>query len=215
MKKLLILSLTALTLSVGVTSCKKGENDPFLSLSSRKARLAGEWVVSSEDVVSSRYGYDYVMGMSVKTKTDITSNYNGSTLTGVSTKTYIDLNTTSTDEIGPIPYTETYTFKKDGTFTHVTNNVDEVNTEDGTWMFLGKNKGADLKKKEAITLSVTKRTNAEIGGETTVISSTGFDGTVIVLDKLKKKEMTFIVESTDTGGIGTETYKRTTNLKAK
>ena len=36
-------------LSVTILACKKGENDPFLSLSSRKARLAGEWKLTKMD----------------------------------------------------------------------------------------------------------------------------------------------------------------------
>lgn len=38
---------------VGVTtvsSCKKGENDPFLSLRSRKARVTGEWKLTKGTV---------------------------------------------------------------------------------------------------------------------------------------------------------------------
>ena len=43
MKNLLLI----LALVAAFTSCKKGENDPFLSLKSRKGRLAGDWIVKS------------------------------------------------------------------------------------------------------------------------------------------------------------------------
>ncbi|MBT3963903.1 MAG: hypothetical protein HOE95_07270, partial [Flavobacteriales bacterium] len=44
MKKLIGISLVVVLMLPG---CKKGEEDPFFSFSSRKGRLAGEWVVSS------------------------------------------------------------------------------------------------------------------------------------------------------------------------
>jgi hypothetical protein len=43
-KKLIGISLVVVLMLPG---CKKGEEDPFFSFSSRKGRLAGEWVVSS------------------------------------------------------------------------------------------------------------------------------------------------------------------------
>ena len=45
MKKV-VLMLTLGGLMLATPSCKKGENDPFLSLSSRKARVAGAWDVT-------------------------------------------------------------------------------------------------------------------------------------------------------------------------
>ena len=44
------IKLAALALVIAATSfsgCKKGENDPFLSLKSRKSRAAGEWKLSA------------------------------------------------------------------------------------------------------------------------------------------------------------------------
>ena len=53
MKKLLLLGAAAMVLVANLSSCKKGENDPFLSLKSRKARLCGEWTVTKSEGTSS------------------------------------------------------------------------------------------------------------------------------------------------------------------
>src|SRR6476661_1699887 len=49
MKKIVLFLLAVLTL----TTCKKGEDDPFMSLKSRKARLAGEWSLESGKLTES------------------------------------------------------------------------------------------------------------------------------------------------------------------
>lgn len=46
MKRLIILSL-ALVTGLSISSCKKGENDPALSLKSRNARITGEWALTN------------------------------------------------------------------------------------------------------------------------------------------------------------------------
>jgi hypothetical protein len=219
MKKLLVLSLGALALVANLTSCKKGENDPFLSLSSRKARLAGEWTVSSEtrssvnnytsSVLNPQFQYETV---DVKRVTE--TNYNGSIYNGTQTTT--TKYSTSTIDLGPEAYVETYKFEKDGTYEHTIVDVDGQEVEKGTWFFLGKNKDLELKKKEAITLTVDSRAITNSNGVTTTYTSTGYDGDVLVIDLLKKKEITFIYEYSSTDEDGeTNTSKTTTKLTAK
>ncbi|PIP55156.1 MAG: hypothetical protein COX07_01410 [Bacteroidetes bacterium CG23_combo_of_CG06-09_8_20_14_all_32_9] len=41
--KIIKLLLLLVIIIVIIPSCKKGDNDPFLSLRSRKARITGEW----------------------------------------------------------------------------------------------------------------------------------------------------------------------------
>jgi hypothetical protein len=221
MKKLLVLSLGALALVANLTSCKKGENDPFLSLSSRKARLAGEWTVTKETRSSVDYGTIYVFNPMtfqydpIDAKTVIETLYDGTVLTGTQTQT--STSGTETDSYTPTTYTETYSFEKDGTFTHTVVNSDaSQEIEEGIWMFTGKNKDAELKKKEAISLSTTKNTNISPSGISVVTSSTGFDGTVIRIDQLKKKEIVFVVEYSDINEKSQEsTYIKTTTLTLK
>lgn len=220
MKKLLVLSLGALALVANLTSCKKGENDPFLSLSSRKARLAGEWTVSSETRSSIDNGTQYMFNPNtfqfeyVPAKTVIESTFNGTVYSGTQTTT-TEFGTTTVD-LGPDAYVETYTFEKDGTYEHTTVSSDGQEVEKGTWFFLGKNKDLELKKKEAITLTVDSRATTNSNGVTTTYTSTGYDGDVLVIDLLKKKEITFIYEYSYTNEDGeTSTSKTTTNLTAK
>src|SRR5688500_17859047 len=45
--------------SAVITSCRKGEEDPFLSLASRKSRISGEWTMSEyHRLLSSFYDGD-------------------------------------------------------------------------------------------------------------------------------------------------------------
>jgi hypothetical protein len=50
MKKLKIALITLLLAVLILPSCKKGENDPFLSLHSRKARVVGEWTLKTGSI---------------------------------------------------------------------------------------------------------------------------------------------------------------------
>lgn len=91
MKKIVV-SLAALALlSSAVTSCKKGDGDPFLSLKSRKARVAGEWKATK---------------MEDKSNTTSSSTSGGTTTTTSSTADLklegdkITLNITQTDQNG-------------------------------------------------------------------------------------------------------------------
>jgi hypothetical protein len=50
MRKVTIALVMLLAVVFILPSCKKGENDPFLSLHSRKARVVGEWTLSSGSI---------------------------------------------------------------------------------------------------------------------------------------------------------------------
>ena len=149
MKKLFFLAAGALFLSANLSSCKKGENDPTLSLRSRKARLTGEWTVTSINGLNSQ----------IYSNPDNPNNmiseyiYNGSTQTNTTKDgNGTVLGTSTSDE-----FTLTFSFKKDGTFTITqkeTANSIEM-TSSGNWIFLNKNKNSKLKNKEAILLSMT------------------------------------------------------------
>lgn len=126
MKKLLII---ALSISMFV-SCKKGENDPGISLRSRDARIVGEWTIESfENTNIETIG---------STKTTIVQKYNGSTIT-------------LTNNGGtPAPSTSTYKgkldIKKDGTYTYTetrttgSNSTTETQTGNWSWLNSKKNK---------------------------------------------------------------------------
>ncbi|HLP53431.1 MAG TPA: hypothetical protein VK151_00295 [Fluviicola sp.] len=175
MKNSLQIALCGLLLSTTfLSSCKKGEDDPFFSLRSRKARIAGEW-----NVTKMQYNESSVSNNTTETST-IT--YDGTTETTVDTYTTMGstITTTQTDT-----YTEQYTFEKDGTYTYVRNYGSGTVTVEGTWIFLGKSKENELKKKEAILLTETKYTTSN-----NTVAYTGInDGRVITIRELRNKTM--------------------------
>ncbi len=212
MKKLLVLSLSALALVANLTSCKKGENDPFLSLHSRKARLAGDWTVTKKETTDvshqTSFGMDYI--------TTTSTSYDGTTETGTSSFVLTSGGSSTSNVVTPSTYTEVYTFVKDGTFTHTTTHSNgDKSAQTGTWMFLGKNKDAKLKNKEAITVSITSNSYTS-GSTTTTSTSTGYDGTVYLIDELKNKEIVFIENTsyTDSDNIVNSSMTKST-LTAK
>ena len=204
MKKLLFLAAGALVLTANLSSCKKGENDPFLSLKSRKARVTGEWTVTKMEGT-----YSNVNSENPLLNSSGTSTYDGTTATG--TYTFAG-NTTAED---PQTYTQTFTFEKDGTFSMIYAVGTSSYTVEGNWIFLGKNKNAELAKKEAILLTITKEVNTEDGVSETE-TFTGYNNTMtFLIDQLKSKEMILIDESTNVDGATTSTDKSTYTLTAK
>lgn len=59
MKNLKIALLLVLAAAFVLPACKKGENDPFMSLHSRKARVVGEWTQKSGTVTANGTVYTY------------------------------------------------------------------------------------------------------------------------------------------------------------
>ncbi len=203
-------------------ACKKGPNDPALSLKSRKARLAGEYDVSN-----------WAMNMT-STSGNNTSTFNltfdGTTL--VESQTSGGITTTTTTPVS----IATYTFNKDGSWSrewqetrttetdygfYIDTDVTVSNRkESGTWAFIGKTKGQS-KNKERIQLSIlkeertdnTETTSKDLAGNviaTTTSNSSNsntysyLDYTEIFdIDMLKNKEMVFKFVSDNTGSYST------------
>lgn len=220
MKKLIILSIGAIALITSISSCKKGENDPALSLKTRKARLAGEWTVTKEEGTSTSTSVNSGGGATVTTVTNSSSTYDGSNYSSTSTST-------TTSSMGGTPTTNTstnssvystsYTFEKDGTFQLQTVYPASSTTEtyEGTWAFIGKSKTVDLKNKEAVLLTILKYTEAQ-SGVTTSETATGFDQSyVMLIDQLKSKEIIFMNETSYSSDGYSESDKTTTTLTAK
>lgn len=176
MRKLILfgffgLALTGLFLMDG---CKKGKGDPFLSLRSRKTRVAGTWKVvamQSEvnttttdpngDVITQKQTIEFD---GVQATTTSTSTTGGSTETSTSTQ----------------DFTQDYTFDKDGTWkgtkVQTSSGSDSVNiynsntglfdpylvavffttttSSTGTWDFLS-GTGKDFKNKENMVIKTT------------------------------------------------------------
>jgi hypothetical protein len=185
MKKLIqTLALAAVVVVSGAsfTACKKGENDPGLSLKSRKGRLTGDWKVTKADMTQTSGGST----SSTKIEgTTITQTSGGGSITGTCAYTL------TIDKEG------TYEFKQSETYGGITNN----RTEKGRWSFLGKNKDAEVKNKEAILMLVTSSDN----GTSTTTYTTPDNGSVWMIDQLKNKEMIVKGKTSMTSGSSTST----------
>lgn len=186
--KFIILFVLAGSMFIG---CKKGDNDPFLSFSSRKARLVGEWKL--------------VDGSTTKTSS-----------TGTETVTYTESTQATFDGTitTTIPYTETYTFEKDGTYKYSSDEDGDLYEEEGAWTFGAKNDELDVKTKETVTLYCQKYTSTILG----IVYTYQYTGTNslihhITLDMLKKNEMTVLTDYTYTSASNSYTKTGTMNYE--
>ena len=167
--------------------CKKGEDDPFISLKSRKARVAGDWKMT--DFKSTDTDASGV--------TTITSNG--------STYTYTSPLGTLTGSL-----TQEATFEKDGTYKY-SEVYDGVSaSSEGFWNFtcgVG-----ELKKKSQITLYDTKYTDP---GGTSTWTGNYVDG-AYDLKELRNKKMVWYYKVTEVDNSGqTSTYESTTTWEPK
>jgi hypothetical protein len=194
------------------SGCKKGENDPSISLRSRTARLAGEWNLSAEDYKES--------SISDNSSTTETVTYDGSILTTVTVRKYKDwtgkdttVTNTETDS-----YTEKLTINKDGSFTREIIYGSTRTNYEGNWMWMKGNSEQELKNKQAIILSTTKYTYVDEDGETSYYNESGKSNftNMIVIDRLANKEMVFLYDtkySDDDGYSSTESGTATYTQK--
>ncbi len=148
MKKIsLLLVVIITTISLFFNSCKKGAEDPLISLRSRKARMAGDWKVVKliSSSTSKNSSTTYITNSTLEN--GVNSSTSSNTTNGITTTTQESYNETIT-----------MSFKKDGTFT-TTDNV--VYTDgsgftqnvvgSGVWDFM--NGVGDAKKKEYISIT--------------------------------------------------------------
>ena len=202
-KQILKLSMAVAIIALVFSGCKKGENDPFISLKSRTSRLTNTWELSAMDYTStsvnstytSSYKYSYSSGIQTVTST---------TTVGGSSST-----TTSTSTL-----TKKITFEKDGTYKVEINDDGDLSTIEGNWAWLEKSKPAELADKEAVMLSTTKEVD---GSDTDNYSgkSNDFDD-MLVFDKLSSKELVVLYDYTNTDSDGyTYTKKGTITYTKK
>ena len=198
MKNTVVLLLSALVIAGSFSGCKKGENDPFLSLRSRKSRLEGNWVIVKEEVSETN--------INGSTTEIMQSVYDGKMKITTTTTT---VGTISTTVIDTVKYTFNFDIKKDGNYkiTAANENKIDIVTTEGTWLFLGKSKLNDLKNKEAILLTTTK----QVVSSNPVANSVNYEnlnGLTIVIDALKNKEMMTIVEENSSNEDGLTSSKK-------
>jgi hypothetical protein len=166
-KNILFIALGLIIGSVTLTGCKKGENDPFLSLKSRDARITANWKlvkVESSNVSTDPSGTDTYTD--TYDGTTMNSAYNGTTYSTYS-------------------YSLSVEILKDGTYTSTEVVDGDTETVNGRWVWMNsaKNKtmisldnlGAfevnGLKSKELL-LKIYSKDVSVSGGETFTDEST-------------------------------------------
>jgi len=207
MKKTLLILTCAVLLAGGLTSCKKGENDPFLSLRSRKARVTGKWnLTTSTHYLDDRNSDNDAIIFTQEVADGIRS----------ITVEILEQGTVQPDLTGTTKqeYQTVLEINKDGTFTQtiVVTTIEqqgmtvegETTTQilSGTWAFVGKSNSGDLKNKEAIALTYLNSSYSS-PNENNQMTTTGFSDTqVLIIDQLKNKEMTITRNSSETDNDG-------------
>jgi hypothetical protein len=214
MRKTLSYLVVIMMISITFIGCKKGENDPFLSLLSRTARITGVWNLTSAD-------YDHVYTDNGGSETYGYS-FDGSQMTRT-----LDGDGETYD------YSEKVTIDKDGTFkveiseedlywsyNYVTQEYESgvyKTTITGVWYFLDGNKELEIKDKERVEFLVTKLKEVNPDGETSETDYSGRSNSydqMFLLDKLANKEMVALFDYTVSEGsdsyqeTGTTTYTR-------
>jgi hypothetical protein len=206
MKTNIIKGFLALFVLLSIASCKKGENDPALSLRSRTARLTGEWKVSSSTFTSTNSN-----GLASSTNT---SSYDGV----VENFTFY---VAGQPVVGTINYAYDMTFNKDGSFL-ITTTYDNgfIETVAGSWAFMGKNKAAEIKNKELVVLSnkvITEKSGNN--NYTEMYKGTFMTSDYLILDRLSNNEIIITIDetnnSTSTGNTNSSSRKGTLTLTKK
>jgi hypothetical protein len=121
MKKVTKSLIALLALAAVMPACKKGDEDPSISLRSRKGRVAGEWKVKSfeENTTSTSTYYNSPTFVNTTTESTMITDGAASSKKDFSTTNAYPNNTglkSSTDNLSGTATTFTYTFEKDGTW---------------------------------------------------------------------------------------------------
>lgn len=206
-----ILMLAAGALLLATPSCKKGENDPFLSLSSRTGRISGEWKLVSADYTTTNQYEDWFSGD--KMEDSWHSMYDGTSMTITHTEKNLTVTSSVTDPSYSYTHSESSTFEKDGSFSWTSTSDGDTESASGFWYFAGKSKSADLKKKESVIITLTQTIS---GGSTDNYSGKSLSPDAFYrIDRLTGKEMITLIDYSNTDsdgmvdtGTGTMTWEK-------
>jgi hypothetical protein len=185
-KTKVIVALIGLSSVMFFDSCKKGEDDPFLSFRSRKGRVAGEWKMTDYKAVDS----------DGSGTTTITSN--GSTYTVA-------------NQFGSFTGTLTWEgeFDKDGKYKYTRIEDGDAEVSEGTWNFTAG--VGELKKKSQITIYETSYAS----GGTSATWTGNYVDRAYDLKELRHKKMVWYSKVTSSQGGFTSTFEETITWEAK
>ncbi len=162
-----------------LTACKKGDNDPFLSLRSRKNRVCGKWKLSKGKLMTS------VTDNNVQTSSSRTAVYEEFQVT----YTQMPGNTTWKNN-----RSEILTFDEDGSFTQTiietpVGSLSNQTQVEGRWAFYGRNNKEELKNQEALSISVTSNTQTTGSTSTYYTDEAPITASIWRLEELRKDKM--------------------------
>lgn len=172
MKKFFAILMVVVFAIPMLNSCKKGENDPAISLKSRSGRLKGVWTLTS----------------GTETSTSGTTTYTATYTGSLVTYTY-------TGGSSSVAHTESIEFVKDNTFKSTTMDDTDLETCEGFWAFMD-GYGDDVKDGEQV---VVRLSSIMSGG--TIHTYTGDQMPMYILrfDKLSSSEAIIASEGTSVG----------------
>ena len=162
MKKNLIVFLCFILIIPFINSCKKGDEDPFISLRSRESRLKGKWKLTSGTV---------------------TLNQNSVITTKTFTESMVTVTTNGQSTI--YTHTEDLEFLKDNVFKATKMNDNNIETDEGFWTFIDGN-GNGISDKECVVLRFT---SVITGGNIQTYTGDEMPINIIRLKKLSNKEL--------------------------
>lgn len=194
MKK--ITQIMLFTVLVGVLGqCKKGEDDPFLSIRSRKARVAGEWSLTSG--TASYMNSNNNGSNQSSSSSNIT--YSGTSYTEVWSYTSGSFTDNGTDTEA---YTLKMTFEKDGNFEMTETMGVDLYSKKGTWNFTGGI--GEHKNKQQVVIHFTSEvaTGGYFNNKTGNATDVTFD-----LKELRSKKMVLVAEDGSVDDSGLESFK--------
>jgi len=105
-------------------------------------------------------------------------------------------------------YREKITFEKKGTFTRLSEYIDNSKTIElkGNWLFLEKSEEFDLKSKEAIMLSKTEQTTTNSSNNTSSkVTTSEIGGEIWTFKQLSSKEIIIEISSDNSDSNGKKT----------
>jgi hypothetical protein len=111
---------------LGLNSCKKGENDPFVSLKSRDGRIMGIWKLTTSESISTT-----------------TTVLDGTSLTSTTKRTFDGTKVNVTPGLGDsysYSYSEKLTINEDGSYSLETVNDGDTDVTEGYWMWIDSDK---------------------------------------------------------------------------
>lgn len=172
-----------------IQSCRKGDEDPFLSLRRRKARLVGTWKLDSgseefSNSLSQSYTIVYDGSTAVNTQNSVP-------------ETYV--------------YNEELVFGSDYTFVKTLVSGTNETVSEGFWSFLGKYD--EFEKKETICISINHETS---GANETNLTGDQMFRYIFRLKKLSNKEIQIEYEGTyEYANFSYESYSLKTYVQVK